>query len=247
MATSVPVRATRRSGNYSIDYLLTRPHLADRVADVRDPRHARRASSRPVTPSRSRALRRACRPSCPTSGSSRDRADPQDHRLQRLQQPHRLRHRRLADVGARRLCLPAVQHRHQRHRATAATATWPTSPTALGQDADAATLHGDRPTGFATAINDAPVGLRQGRVPRRAERRRYPDRPLARSTPASSRTAFGVPDDDRAPRAADYIGTRGMACSVYCAAFLHRGPVRRRPRGRWRYDLLHQHRHCAAG
>lgn len=33
-------------------------------------------------------------------------------------------------------------------------------------------------------------------------------------------TAFGVPHDDRAARAADYLGTRGMQCSVYCAAFV---------------------------
>jgi alpha-L-rhamnosidase len=33
-------------------------------------------------------------------------------------------------------------------------------------------------------------------------------------------TAFGVADADRAARAADYIGSRGMQCSVYCAAFL---------------------------
>jgi alpha-L-rhamnosidase len=33
-------------------------------------------------------------------------------------------------------------------------------------------------------------------------------------------SAFGVPDADQASRAADYIGSRGMQCSVYCAAFL---------------------------
>ncbi|MCW3839871.1 glycoside hydrolase family 78 protein [Micromonospora yasonensis] len=33
-------------------------------------------------------------------------------------------------------------------------------------------------------------------------------------------SAFGVPDTDQAARAADYIGSRGMQCSVYCAAFL---------------------------
>lgn len=33
-------------------------------------------------------------------------------------------------------------------------------------------------------------------------------------------SAFGVPDADRAARAADYVGSRGMQCSVYCAAFL---------------------------
>jgi alpha-L-rhamnosidase len=33
-------------------------------------------------------------------------------------------------------------------------------------------------------------------------------------------SAFGVADAPRAERAADYIGARGMQCSVYCAAFL---------------------------
>ena len=33
-------------------------------------------------------------------------------------------------------------------------------------------------------------------------------------------SAFGVPDADRAAEAADYLGTRGMQCSVYCAAFV---------------------------
>ncbi|MFJ2953483.1 family 78 glycoside hydrolase catalytic domain [Streptomyces sp. NPDC087270] len=33
-------------------------------------------------------------------------------------------------------------------------------------------------------------------------------------------TAFGLADDQQAARVADYLGTRGMACSVYCAAFM---------------------------
>jgi alpha-L-rhamnosidase len=33
-------------------------------------------------------------------------------------------------------------------------------------------------------------------------------------------SAFGVPDVDRAAEAAEYLGTRGMQCSVYCAAFV---------------------------
>lgn len=33
-------------------------------------------------------------------------------------------------------------------------------------------------------------------------------------------SAFGVPDDDQADRVAEYLGQRGMQCSVYCAAFL---------------------------
>lgn len=33
-------------------------------------------------------------------------------------------------------------------------------------------------------------------------------------------SAFGVPDADQAQRIAEYLGTRGMQCSVYCAAFV---------------------------
>lgn len=33
-------------------------------------------------------------------------------------------------------------------------------------------------------------------------------------------SAFGVPDAGRADRVAEYLGSRGMQCSVYCAAFL---------------------------
>jgi alpha-L-rhamnosidase len=33
-------------------------------------------------------------------------------------------------------------------------------------------------------------------------------------------TAFGLADDSQAAQVASYLGTRGMACSVYCAAFM---------------------------
>lgn len=35
--------------------------------------------------------------------------------------------------------------------------------------------------------------------------------------------AFGVPEDDQVERVADFVDSRGMACSVYCAAFLVKG------------------------
>ena len=38
--------------------------------------------------------------------------------------------------------------------------------------------------------------------------------------------AFGVPEDTEVPRVAAYIASRGMACSVYCAAFLLDGLYR---------------------
>ncbi|MGX6447606.1 family 78 glycoside hydrolase catalytic domain, partial [Patulibacter sp. S7RM1-6] len=35
--------------------------------------------------------------------------------------------------------------------------------------------------------------------------------------------AFGVPEQDQAKKVADYVASRGMACSVYCAAFVVKG------------------------
>jgi len=35
--------------------------------------------------------------------------------------------------------------------------------------------------------------------------------------------AFGVPEDDQVARVAEFVESRGMACSVYCAAFLVKG------------------------
>lgn len=35
--------------------------------------------------------------------------------------------------------------------------------------------------------------------------------------------AFGVPEDDQVERVAEFVESRGMACSVYCAAFLVKG------------------------
>ncbi|SDC87603.1 family 78 glycoside hydrolase catalytic domain [Nocardioides lianchengensis] len=35
--------------------------------------------------------------------------------------------------------------------------------------------------------------------------------------------AFGVPEDDQVARVAEFVDSRGMACSVYCAAFLVKG------------------------
>ena len=89
---------------------------------------------------------------------------------------------------------------------------------ALGKDADAAAFRatGDR---IRTAMNallwdDAKGAYRDGL---NADRTAVEHWAVHASVFA---TAFGVPDDDRAARAADYVGSRGMACSVYCAAFL---------------------------
>lgn len=89
---------------------------------------------------------------------------------------------------------------------------------ALGKDADAASFRG---TGqrLRDAMNqylwdDVEGAYRDGL---NADRTPIAHRAVHSSVFAS---AFGVPDADRAARAADYIGSRGMACSVYCAAFL---------------------------
>ena len=89
---------------------------------------------------------------------------------------------------------------------------------ALGKDADAASY---RSTGarLRDAINqwlwdDGKGAYRDGL---NADRTPVAHWAVHASVFAS---AFGVPDADRAERAADYIGSRGMQCSVYCAAFV---------------------------
>src|SRR5690606_2270265 len=90
--------------------------------------------------------------------------------------------------------------------------------TALGYEDDAATY-----TSIAQRLRDA-INDRMWDD----ERGAYRDGLDADGTPVAHwavhasvfASAFGVPDADQAARAADYIGARGMQCSVYCAAFL---------------------------
>jgi alpha-L-rhamnosidase len=89
---------------------------------------------------------------------------------------------------------------------------------AIGKDADAASFR-ETGTRLRAAINewlwdDAKGAYRDGLDPDRT--------PVAHWAVHASvfASAFGVPDADRAARAADYVGSRGMQCSVYCAAFL---------------------------
>ncbi|PKH44294.1 Alpha-L-rhamnosidase N-terminal domain-containing protein [Nocardioides alpinus] len=91
----------------------------------------------------------------------------------------------------------------------------------LGKDADAAefTAQADR---LRTQINERLYDAEGGR---------YDDGMNA----AGARTghysvhasafalAFGVPEDDQVARVAEFVDSRGMACSVYCAAFLVKG------------------------
>lgn len=89
---------------------------------------------------------------------------------------------------------------------------------ALGHDDDAAT-YSSTAERLRDAINDRMWD---------EERGAYRDGLNADGTPVAHwaehasvfASAFGVPDADQAARAADYIGSRGMQCSVYCAAFL---------------------------
>lgn len=89
---------------------------------------------------------------------------------------------------------------------------------AIGEDADAASYRttGDR---LRDAINeylwDDEVGAYRDGLD--ADRTPVDHHAVHASSFAS---AFGVPDAERAAQAADYLGSRGMQCSVYCAAFL---------------------------
>ncbi|MEQ6902293.1 family 78 glycoside hydrolase catalytic domain [Nocardioides sp. YIM 152588] len=90
--------------------------------------------------------------------------------------------------------------------------------TAVGEDADAGDFAA---TGarLRDAMNeylwdDAAGAYRDGL---NADRTPVDHRAVHASVFAS---AFGVPDADRAARAAEYVGGQGMRCSVYCAAFV---------------------------
>ena len=90
--------------------------------------------------------------------------------------------------------------------------------TALGKDDDAASY-----TATASRLRDA-MNERLWDAAKGA----YRDGLNADGTPVEHwavqatvfSSAFGVPDADWAAEAADYLGTRGMQCSVYCAAFV---------------------------
>ena len=90
--------------------------------------------------------------------------------------------------------------------------------TALGKDGDAASY-----TATASRLRDA-MNARLWDE----EKGAYRDGLNADGTPVEHwavqatvfASAFGVPDADRAAEAAEYLGTRGMQCSVYCAAFV---------------------------
>ena len=119
-ATSTPA-ATRRSATTRCSYLMSNRtwptewpmYIILAVHDSYEADRRRRAAGR--------QLRRRCREAAGRVVRSRPGPDPQDHRLERGEQLHRLRHRRLADLRARRLRVHRLQHRHQRHQPTAAT------------------------------------------------------------------------------------------------------------------------------
>ncbi|GAA1955912.1 hypothetical protein GCM10009798_14020 [Nocardioides panacihumi] len=92
--------------------------------------------------------------------------------------------------------------------------------TALGKPDDAASF-----TAIATRMRDA-VNARMFDPAKGA----YRDGLNADGTPVAHyavqasvfAAAFGIADSDRAAQASEYLRTRGMVCSVYCAAFLVR-------------------------
>jgi hypothetical protein len=107
--------------------------------------------------------------------------------------------------------------------------------TALAEDTDAR-AYSQRADALRDAINahlyDAVAG-------------RYDDGMDANGTPTGHHAlhssafalAFGVPDASQVERVADYVASRGMACSVYCAAFLTSG-LYAAGRGQAALDLL---------
>ncbi|HEY5956639.1 MAG TPA: family 78 glycoside hydrolase catalytic domain [Polyangiaceae bacterium] len=90
--------------------------------------------------------------------------------------------------------------------------------TAIGEASDAA-IYADRANALRTAINSRLYSTENGR---------YDDGMDASGTLTGHQSlhasafalAFGVPDEAEAPRVAEYLASRGMACSVYGAAFL---------------------------
>ena len=104
----------------------------------------------------------------------------------------------------------AISYRSYRDMAAIATA--------LGKGADAAgfTAKADR---LQAAMNERLWDSAKGayRDGLNADGTAIPHHAIQASVFAA---AFGVPDADRAAQAAEYIRTRGMVCSVYCAAFV---------------------------
>ncbi|MCC2592937.1 glycoside hydrolase family 78 protein [Tessaracoccus sp. OS52] len=104
----------------------------------------------------------------------------------------------------------AISHQAYRDMADIATA--------LGNDADAADY-----TAIAERLQAAAVERLWD-----ADKGAFRDGLNADGTPVQHwavhatvfATAFGLAEGDVAERSADYLGTRGMACSVYCAAFV---------------------------
>jgi alpha-L-rhamnosidase len=92
---------------------------------------------------------------------------------------------------------------------------------AIGEVADAEAYQA-RAEALRTAINNRLYSFENGK---------YDDGMDASGTPTSHYSlhasafalAFGVPEESEAPRVAEYVASRGMACSVYGAAFLMDG------------------------
>lgn len=95
---------------------------------------------------------------------------------------------------------------------------------AVGEDADAAT-YAARADALRAAINERLYSADTGR---------YDDGMDASGNPTGHYSlhasafalAFGIPDETEAPRVAEYLASRGMACSVYGAPFLINGLYR---------------------
>jgi len=107
--------------------------------------------------------------------------------------------------------------------------------TALGKTADAATYTA-KATAIKTAVNNLMWDPAKGAYRDGLATDRTPTAHWAVQASVFA-TAFGLADDNQAAAVASYIGSRGMVCSVYCAAFLFQA-LYNGGRGDLAYDLL---------
>ncbi|MEN8704663.1 MAG: family 78 glycoside hydrolase catalytic domain [Nocardioides marinisabuli] len=92
---------------------------------------------------------------------------------------------------------------------------------ALGRDADVVT-YTDLADGVRSGLNERLYDPTTGRYDDGLDAELQPTGHASVHASAFA-LAFGVPTDDEAGKVADYVASRGMACSVYCAAFLVKG------------------------
>lgn len=93
--------------------------------------------------------------------------------------------------------------------------------TAIGETLDAETYDA-RAESLRTAINSRLYSVENGRYDDGLDASGNPTTHYSLHASAFA-LAFGIPEESEAPRVAEYLASRGMACSVYGAAFLMDG------------------------